>query len=861
MGVNYMYVSSINSFRPHNISQNQNSRKSNIQDLNNSSKANLHVISFGDRYVHQIAEFTPECTGNGLPEMSLGGEGVVGFELGESLNKHELIKGQHVDDRRFMPMWNYQNPRGGHKFLIHRGVKTENLPDTMPANMFVSGRVGQTKEDMARALHLSPDEIDYVIQSKPNGYGPHAKSKYNILVPTSIKGTVKCPSTIHVGEMEEVPYQLMQMSEHQPSYVKFANRSHNYFIYTPELARTAKPYSYDCFGSTPFEAEIVSSNGMRAWAEILESRMDTDEFGHFKPASVVCHDRPASSFMVHIANMSAQGHKEVNGIIAHKVEHNPSRDYQGLTDDPFKMMSVVGTEQDMEVLRNHPEFPIVKKAFYNGGLNSSALTEDERLIARSVIEPFVAPFRDYFGTYNITKMPIVGVRTNPQNMSLGTVSWGFDREMRSMETPDAARGLTGDYASIQTKPVANGVTIANLRFDERDVQFGRGDNGLSLPENLKNFTPFKYDGTNIEEVIAAKEKNGRWLTQLMWDAGQKGQEELNKLFFNKSQISEGHEVMGYLSPLKEGEMIILGLGRADTQKGYPISTGAALHFFKRDDVPKELKLKTKFLFGIGLMDEKHPHFQMLKKDLEEIYELDGGIYKHNICVSRGFTPNRFNACAQWGGYTSMYEMFGITPVEGKASGSPSSVTATGGFLDTVKDGVTGFTTKDPVMGAPEKYGLTYESSAEELERARINHQIPQVSDNYKRMIELYTNDRQGYIEMCRRNIEEKVDWHDNNAYNRGMSANRRYVDEIFISEQGWGARFKGQMKRLVGEFGLLPEKLETMTGQTKLASARIALYAAIGVFAVGSAIYMLVANRKHNNEEEIPQENNVDYAA
>lgn len=856
-----MRISLDNNFNLNRVHVNQGFKKNNIQNLNNSPKANLHVISFGNRYVHQIAEFTPECTGNGLPEMAQGGEGVVGFELGESLNRHEMIMGQHVDDRRFMPIWNFNNPHGGHKFLIHKGIKTEDLPDTMRANLFVSGRIGQTKEDLARALYLKPEDIDYVIQSKPNGSGVNALSRYNILVPTSIKGTVKCPSNIHIGEMEEIPYQLMQMAEHQPSYVKFANNSHNYFIYTPELARTSKPYSYDCFGNTPFEAEIINSNGMRAWAEILESKMDTEEFGHFKPASVVCHDRPASAFMVHLANMSAQGHKELNGMIAHKVEHNPSWDYQGHTYDPFKMMSVVGTEQDMEILRNHPEFHIVRKAFYNGGLNSSALTEEERLIARSVIEPFVAPFRDYFGSYNITKMPIIGVRTNPKNMSLGTVSWGYDREMKSLETPDAARGLTGEYASIETKPVANGVTVSNLRFDERDAQFGQGDNGLSLPKNTKNFTPFKYNGHNIEEIIAAKEKNAEWLTQLMWKAGQKGQDALNKLFFNEKQISEGHEVIGYLSPLKKGEMIILGLGRPDTQKGYPISTGAALHFFKREDVPKELKLKTKFLFGIGLMDKNHPHYKMLINDVKEICELDGGIYKHNICVNRGFTPNRFNACAQWGGYTSMYEMFGITPVEGKASGSPSSVTATGGFLDTVKDGVTGFTTKDPVMGAPERYGLTYESSAEELERARIKHQIPQVSDNYKRMIEMYTYDRQGYIEMCKRNIEEKVDWHENKAYNHGMSANRRYLDVIFGSEQGWGARFKGKMKRLVGEFGLLPEKLENMVSITRSTPTRVILYTAIGVVAAGSAIYMLITNYKHNNEKETQQHNKkVNYA-
>ena len=33
-------------------------------------KSNVYQISFGHRNINQIAEFSPECTGNGLPEMS-----------------------------------------------------------------------------------------------------------------------------------------------------------------------------------------------------------------------------------------------------------------------------------------------------------------------------------------------------------------------------------------------------------------------------------------------------------------------------------------------------------------------------------------------------------------------------------------------------------------------------------------------------------------------------------------------------------------------------------------------------------------------------------------------------------------------
>ncbi|MDY6365009.1 MAG: glycosyltransferase [Cyanobacteriota bacterium] len=809
-------------------------------------RLNLYNISFGSRNMNQILEYTPECSGLGLPEASLGGEGVVGFELGESLNEHEKIKGKPVDDRHVMPIWNYDNPKGGHKFLIHRGVSFKDLyvlPDTFPAKLFISANPGETKEEVARRLKLkSLDDIDYVVQSKPNGSGPEAQSKYCIIEPTSAKGTVKVPSTTgQLGEMKVLPYQLMRISEKNPKYNKFKTRSHNYFLYTPELARTSKPYSYDCWGNTPFEAEITSSNGMRALAKITANQMDTEEFGYFKPASFIAHDRPASTFMNHIANMSNGGNREVNGIKIHKVEHNPSYDYQGRTKDPFKMLEVVADERDMEVLRNHPDYEIINKAFKNG---FDSLTDNEKQIARNVIEPFVAPFKDYFGDYNITKIPIVGVKRNPRNMSLGSVSWHFDAEMKSPDTPDAAKGLTGDYASIPTKPVANGVTIKNLAFDKQDAQFGRGNNGLSAPENLKNFTPFSYDGTNIKEVLAAKEKNAHWLTDLIWKAGEKGQKELNKLFFNEGQIAEGQKVMGYLSPLKDGEIIILGLGRPDTQKGFPISTGAALHFFKRKDVPDEMKSKVKFIFGAGKWNENHPHYQAIVRDLKELVKLDGGKYKHNMMYIDGFTPNRMNACTHFGSYTSEYEMFGITPIEAKAAGSPSSVTATGGFMDYTKDGINGFTTKDVVMGKPETYGLTYNDSPEAIEKARIEHQIPQVSDNYKRMIELYTNDHDGYVEMCKKNIDEKVDWHNNSAYNHGKSANRRYLDDIFETEKGWRARSKKAMRRLVGEFGSLKENIEIAARTTKSRPVKIILGVALGVIAAGTGAYMYIRQRK-----------------
>lgn len=62
-------------------------------------------------------------------------------------------------------------------------------------------------------------------------------------------------------------------------------------------------------------------------------------------------------------------------------------------------------------------------------------------------------FRDGAGTYNILKAGISAAKLNPDNISVGTVSHTFDKEMKSPETPDAAKFLTDDFAGIETKSV------------------------------------------------------------------------------------------------------------------------------------------------------------------------------------------------------------------------------------------------------------------------------------------------------------------------------------------------------------------------------------------------------------------------
>ncbi len=842
-------------------------RVNNNSDNSSVAAPKIVRISFTGKNIEQVASITPENNGLGLPEAAQGGEGVVGFELPESLKKHEKVKIKQadgtfiektVDARSFMPFWEHNNPKGGYKFLIHKGIKREELRppavvdkahpakyDTMPAQMFYSANLGEDIETVAKRFGVPLDEISYVIQSKPNGSGPDAPSKYCILEPTSAKGEIVRLSDSVLGETQTVPYRLFKISDINPTYNKLKGGL-NYFYYTPSLARASKPYSYDCWGNVPFEAEVVNSDGMRALAKAIHSQMNTEEFGYYNPANVIAHDRIANTYGNHIANMSAAGDKSVNGIKTHLIDHNTGRNYQGVTDNPFKFLTVVADASDAEKIKALPYFDILNKASQYG-INSDMLSPREQQIAHAVIDPVLDNFRDGAGTYNILKTGISSARLNPDNISVGTVSHTFDAEMKSSETPDAAKFLTEDFASITTKSAGNGVTPANMKFDDPTAPFGRGDNGLSA-ESPKGFTPFKYNGSNIEEVIAAKEKNARWLTDLIWKAGEKGQDALNELFFNKGQIADGHNVIGYLSPIKDGEILVFGFGRPDEQKGYPMTTGGYLDFLKRKDIPQETKLKVKVLLGAGPWNKDADDYKAIVHDINEIQNLDGGIYKHNIMYIDGFTPNKITGCCHYGMFTSRREMYGITPIECKIAGTPYGTTKTGGPVD-YTNSKNGFLTKNAVELRPERFGLTYANSEWEIDQARINAQKPQVGDIFAQMIDEYSSHRDVYVAKSKKNIEELVDWHNNAEYNHGKSANRIYLDDILETDKGWEARNKNPLQRIMGEFGEFKEEVETILGPSAKKSKPVkAILLVVGSIAVLSGGYYIWKKSRGGNK-------------
>ena len=803
-----------------------------------SANSKLYQVSFTGEGIHlnQVASVTMENMGLGLPEAYQGGEGNVGFEMIKSFRDKE-----NIDARSFMPFWEHDNPKGGYKFLIHTEADYPNGFDAkahgrMPVKAFYSAELGETLEDVAKKLNLKPSELSYVIQSKPDGVGLNALSKYCILEPTSVKGEVTRLSDEVLGEVQKVPYALLKVSANNPDYNKIKGEPH-YFYYTPSLARASKPYSYDKWGNTPFEAEIVNSDGIRALTKIIHSQMDTEEFGHYKPGNVLLHDRTPHIYATYVSNMSAAGDTSVNGVKYHIVEHNPGRNYQGVISDPFKMLRIVAEESDVAKLKASQYFPMLLKA-QQYGIFSDALSPQEKKITWAILEPALHPFRDAAGTYNMLMTGISAVKENPQNISDGTVSYTFGKEMRSFDMCDTAKHLTAAFAGIETKDVLNGCMPSSMELDNPDAFFGRDANN-GFYANRSGFTTFKYDGTNIDEVVAAREKNAQWFSKLVYEAGQKGQDALNELFFSKGQIKDGHHIVGYISPIKEGDILDISWGRPVEQKGYPITVKGFLKYLQDPSVSKEDKLSYKVVIGAGPWNQGDPDYIDMMSDYKKICELEGGIFKHNLMFVDGWFSKRFAGCATYASLTSRREICGITPLECKAAGLPYAATNTGGPADYTNPS-NGFLTKSPVEENPQKFGLTWDTPAEEIDRARVERSSDEMVDIFKAKVDLYKNKHDDYLAMCKKGIEEKIDWHENAEFNMGKSANRRYLDDIFEVTEPVEKRNQNPMKRIMGAFGEFKDEVEQLiekSGKSKLSKVLIGV---IGGLSLLTGVYFIV---------------------
>lgn len=761
------------------------------------------ILTFTGKNMDQGASFGHENFGNGTPEQYQGGLAMVTYEAPASMRKYE-----NFDIRHFAPFHNHNNPKGGYKFLLTSEIPLVNgkLPEQIEARWFLSADYGQTREEFAKSIGRKPEELRFVIQSEPNGKEATSLSKYTLLDPTSAKGSFERMSNNKIGELEKVYCELFKISADNPSY-NMLRDTPNYYIYTKELAKTPKPYSYGPEGIGSFTAEVVNSDMDRAKC-ILLPQMNTKEFGYFNPASYWLHDAPATPILSHIANESAAGNTYFDGLKVHVTSHNPGKYYQRTTDNPFEFLRVITSKADVETIRKRPDYGLLEN-FNTRGWNN--LTEFEKKYVKEAFEPAIGKFVDFNGNYNMTKLALLSAQINPENMTFGTVSPNFDAEMKNPQM-DVAPGLGDDLRKTKTISPLNGSTPASLGANENIKDFGRGANILS--EHKSSFTPLPlYDGNNIDDIIAARRKNGKWFTNIIEKAKAEGN--LNKVFFNDLQIEQGRFVLGGLSAMKENDILVIGWGRPDEQKGYPITFDGFLKFLKREDVPKELKLRVKLCIGAGDLpwDSNARDWKLIKKYMKEIEELEGGIYANNVMYTNGLFPKKLVACADAAIFTSRREICGITPLEAKSVGVPSIITATGGPMDYINDS-NGYPGKTAPEMNPQFDKLTWETNADVIDDARIARTGDEASECFKKLAEDFDGKYDVYKSKCKQCIEDLGDWHNNGKYNlKGKSANKLYMEDIWEIPKGWEGRNKKPLKRLLGS---LNEKVNHLKQVVKL---------------------------------------------
>lgn len=476
-----------------------------------------------------------------------------------------------------------------------------------------------------------------------------------------------------------------------------------------------------------------------------------------------------------------------------------------------------------------------------------------------IFEPYLGQFKDEAGTYNMSLIPHVAAGANENNFTHGTVSMNYGKEMVNPDTPEIASKLTSILAKDADKMVniTNGSAAVNLKLDgagnPKKNLFG---NTPCLNNNLEGYTLLaKENIKTADDLDKVKKANAKWAINTISEAfkeadaiaaevsgeeegeaavaglgasvskeekeearqkainevkSQARQEAIRDRIFaaDKKQDDKDNKatVLGSLSPYEEGDKLFIGWGRADTQKGMPISLEAFKQFFMapEEEVSEETKKHTKVILGAGIWKDGTPEFEKIKQEMKDIAKIDGGKYANNVVYVNGFMANQLVACADYSIITSRYEPCGITPLESYSGGTPVISNATGGspdFIKTEGEHKTGFMTEHAFFVKPElltvegekvpvepdknkeeykKDPKKYQEDLNKYEIAKDDYRIKALGLEAKKCIEdAHAMSDEEYKNMAFECYNQKIGWRENAEYNNGRTANERYFEDVF----------------------------------------------------------------------------------
>ncbi|MBR6163717.1 glycosyltransferase [bacterium] len=810
------------------------------KQVNGKSEAlNRHIqISFAgnpDKVPEQIAAYATESNYLG-GIYKAGGLGDVAEALPEALANHakEVTNGKELDVRTFVPYYSFDNSDG--KIYVAPKDTVEKIEKKEPVYYKRDGKQADFKYENVNYKLKQGEKFVLITESKDGS----KVDKLFLLDDIEISGKVERAKRTGL-DMESIPYRIFKAQtpdRKDQTYViytpEMASGKTAYGIYSKYNGggNGTTAYGSTAYGSTAYGAsssdggngieqaikdgkfklagstagDMFFTEQIRAMEEGIE-KMAKQKAKKFNPQSILLHDRFAYVYISDAMQKAKDGNRHYQGLRFVPIFHNPGRDKQGVYANPFDYFRVVATKEDAKALKadkHYKEIEDIAQKVIDG-----KATEEESASVYKFFKGYFPNMIDSEGTFNMTMIPIAATKAQPDNCKPGNVSKFYGRETR--ELPDIAQGITDklDEISELTVDVVNGAKPANMATDAQGGFFGYGTlNAIFKDVNdERHYRPFKATDS-VETIFEAKQENKKNLINILADATKElenDKDAIAKVFFNdmKMQGIRGQAqdenlplTLGGFSEFKEGDILMTSWGRPDPQKGLVTTLAAFKETLMDESIPLETRKHLKLIMGAGGGNDAFSgdnsewvNIQKIMKEISEI-EVNGekGVFKNNALYVNGLFPNRIGNCVDLAVFTSRWEPCGITPFESFATGTPVLSIKTGGAPDFITEGKNGFLTKSAFMVQSDVLGLAEDATYEEIDEARVKHSAKQVSealrDKYltpflgkgseKVKFNKFAKKQKEYIGNC---LEQKIEWHNNSAYNQGRSALDLYAHD------------------------------------------------------------------------------------
>lgn len=215
--------------------------------------------------------------------------------------------------------------------------------------------------------------------------------------------------------------------------------------------------------------------------------------------------------------------------------------------------------------------------------------------------------------------------------------------------------------------------------------------------------------------------------------------------------------------------------RLTDQKGLGTFQKAVQELFNTWD-EKHPGMPKPFIMAGGELEEGHE-----KQFLEALKNPDN--YKNKEDVNRiqvlqGFMPNpSLYSAVTYFCAPSTFEPCGLTQGECYAMGTPIITTATGGFVDTVKDGVNGFVAE--YEGSYANDIKRYDLKGTQHEQNWFTHYGHKLADKFNEGLDVFFNDKDKYKSIVQNNLNTDLSW------NRGeeTDAIHGYINRLQINQE------------------------------------------------------------------------------